>query len=343
LCTAIVSWAQATETFDIATFQPPKGWTRQTGQNTIQFSAANETDYCLITLYRSIPGIGNAKENSDAAWKTLVKEAVNISTAPKFVSLTGFRGWEIYTTHAPFEKSGSNGVAMLVTASGFGKMMNALILTDTQAYESEIAAFLGSIDLKAQQSKPAGETNSAIVGQWGVAHSDQSSFAVSNGISGYIKKQYTFNPDGTYEFLIKTFAYTSTNLLFTKETGTYQLSGNTLTVTPQKSYIQAWTKARVIGGDGRSSETDEWGKLVSTQSRTLEKTIYEVSKNYLSGIDKWQLLMKSAKPTERDGPFSGGAAFPNTWFYETTSFPIKGPKYQDLAITNPQLLSLKVE
>jgi hypothetical protein len=104
------------------------------------------------------------------------------------------------------------------------------------------------------------------------------------------------------------------------------LNGNTLTVTPQKSYIQAWTKARVIGGDGRSSETDDWGKLVSTQNKPLEKATYEISKNYLSGVDKWQLLMKSAKPTERDGPFSGGAGFPNTWFYETERFPIKQPK-----------------
>jgi hypothetical protein len=207
--------------------------------------------------------------------------------------------------------------------------MNALILTNTQAYESSITAFLGSIKLKkleaVSQPKAGGESNSAIAGEWGVSQSDQSSFAVNNGINGYILRQYTFKPDGTYLFLIKTFAYTSTNLLFTKETGTYRLNGMTLTIVPQKSYIQAWTKARVIGGDGRSSETDNWGKLVSTQNKTLERATYEISKNYLSGVDKWQLLMKSAKPTERDGPFSGGPGFPNTWFYETVRFPIKQP------------------
>jgi len=330
LCSAITSSAQVTETFDIATFQSPKGWTRQAGQNTIQFSTANKADYCLITLYSSVSGVGSSKENFDAAWRTIVKETVIVSSAPEMATPSVDQGWEIQAGSAPFEKNGAQGIAMLVTATGHGKMMNALILTNTQAYEASIGSFLGSIKLKkleaASQSKSAGESNSAIVGQWGVNHSDQSSFAVNNGINGYIKKQYTFNPDGTYVFLIKTFAYTSTNLLFTKETGTYQLSGNTLTLSPQKSYIQAWTKARVIGGDGRSSETDDWGKLVSTQNRTLEKTTYEISKNYLSGVDKWQLLMKSDKPTERDGPFSGGAGFPNTWFYETERFPIKAPK-----------------
>jgi hypothetical protein len=63
-------------------------------------------------------------------------------------------GWEIQSGVAPFQKDGNQGLAMLVTASGFGKMVNVLVLTNTQAYETNITAFLGSISLK----KPVGET-----------------------------------------------------------------------------------------------------------------------------------------------------------------------------------------
>jgi hypothetical protein len=59
LCFSIASFAQVTETFDLATFKAPKGWNKQASQNSIQFSTANKEDYCLITLYTSIPGVGN--------------------------------------------------------------------------------------------------------------------------------------------------------------------------------------------------------------------------------------------------------------------------------------------
>ena len=50
------SVAQASETFDIATFQPPKGWQRQASENAIQFSTSNNADYWIRRL-----SIGEAK------------------------------------------------------------------------------------------------------------------------------------------------------------------------------------------------------------------------------------------------------------------------------------------
>lgn len=153
------SLAQTPETFDIATYQLPKSWHRQASQNAIQFSTEDEArgTYCQITLFKSLPGTSNSKENFDAAWQTVVKGMVNVSTAPQMASPGNENGWEIQSGVSPFEKGGEKGIAMLVTASGFGKMVNVLILTNTQAYEQDITAFLESVSLK----KPAGETASA--------------------------------------------------------------------------------------------------------------------------------------------------------------------------------------
>ena len=76
-------FAQAPETFDIATFQPPKGWNKQAGQDSIQFSTEEKDSFCLITLFKSIPALASPKENFDAAWSTIVKEAVTVSSAPQ--------------------------------------------------------------------------------------------------------------------------------------------------------------------------------------------------------------------------------------------------------------------
>ncbi len=151
----ISSLAQSSETFDIATFQPPKGWNKQASQSSIQISTEDKAagTYCLITLFKSIPGTANSTKNFDSAWQTVVKGIVTVSTAPQMASPVNENGWEIQSGFSPFEKGGEKGIAMLVTGSGFGKMVNVLILTNTQAYEQNITGFLESINLK----KPVAE------------------------------------------------------------------------------------------------------------------------------------------------------------------------------------------
>lgn len=147
-CLSLNIFAQANETFDIATFQAPKGWTKQSGQDGIQFSIAENDSFCLITLFRSVPGLSSPKENFDAAWSTIVKEAVTVTAAPQMFPSDPRGQWQISGGFAPFEKDGSKGVAVLYTASGFGRMMNALVLTNTQQFEPEATAFLASISFK---------------------------------------------------------------------------------------------------------------------------------------------------------------------------------------------------
>jgi len=331
------SFGQTPETFDIATFHVPTGWQKKVTADTVQLSSNKAEAFCLITVYKSVPALGGPDENFEASWKTIVASAVNVPAASQMSAPETKAGWEIRSGLGEFDKQGVKGIVYLVNASAFGKMVNVILITNSADYEKDISEFLNSISLKkpepsvteqssAGQQAAGGTDVTAVVGTWGAASSNQSSYAVSNGLGGYIKKQYTFSPNGTYEFLVKTFQYTMRNLLFTKETGTYQLNGNSLTLIPQKGYIQAWTKGSVVDSTGRRSETDNWGKLVSTQPTKLEKVTYQISKQYFSGIQEWQLVMQAGKPTERDGPFTANAAFPNSWLYGTQKFPIVPPQ-----------------
>jgi len=74
--------------------------------------------------------------------------------------------------------------------------------------------------------------------------------------------------------------------------------------------MQAWSKKN--GGDG-------FGKLLSSQNRTLETVAYRFTKHYFSGIDQWQLVLQADKATMRDGPFSTLTLFPNAWYYKPIS------------------------
>lgn len=162
---SICSLAQTPETFDIATFQPPKGWSKKASENAIQFSIEGKDSFALITLYKSVPSIGNPKANFDAAWSGIVKEAVPVTAAPQMVPAETKDGWSITAGLAPFEKDGAKGVALLITASGYGKMVNVVILTNSDAYEAATDAFMQSISFKkplaTNESAPVQPTTSA--------------------------------------------------------------------------------------------------------------------------------------------------------------------------------------
>ena len=99
-------------------------------------------------MYKAIPGKPDSKENFDLAWETLVKEMVTVSSKPEMQPKATENGWEAQSGYAPFESDGSKGIALLVTSSGFEKMVNIIILTNTDAYQNEMSAFLESISLK---------------------------------------------------------------------------------------------------------------------------------------------------------------------------------------------------
>jgi hypothetical protein len=186
-----------------------------------------------------------------------------------------------------------------------------VVATNSQDYIKTIEDLLSSIDFNkpgttTQIASDGDMDSTSILGTWGISASDQSNYRVSNGINGYITRQYTFNADGTYNFFVKTFQYVSDKLLLTKEYGTYQLNGNQLTITPKKNVIEEWSKKNGI---------DDWGRLLATQNIAPEKTSYRVVKHYFSGTKEWSLVFRADQKTNRDGPYTGNAAFSNAWIY----------------------------
>ncbi len=277
LCAFVGNVVGQKETFDLITYTPPKAWKKQTAESVVQFTkedTANGT-YCLITLYKAVPGTASSKENFDLAWASLVKEMVTVSTPPEMQPSATENGWESQSGYAPFESDGNKGIVVLVTSSGFEKMVNLIILTNTDVYEKEMTAFLESINLKKpetipQQAPITNDDKKSILGTWGANASDNSSYRMKNGIMNYISRQYTFIADGSYSFVSKAFDPLMDKILLGKETGTYQINGNAVSLNPKKSVLEAWSKKN--GGD-------DWGKLISTQNLALEKATYQYTKH----------------------------------------------------------------
>ncbi len=336
LCCMLAESRAQKESFDLSTYTAPKGWKKEKTESSVSFGIedAKKGSYCLLILYKSVPGTGNSKNDFDAAWESLVKGILPVTASPEMQAPSDEDGWEAQSGYAPFEKDDTKGVAMLVTMSSNQTMMNLVILTNTQDYQSSIESFLGSVTLKKPEisaQKPAvvtSESNS-ILGDWGATSSDLSDFRMKNGVMDYIKRQYTFNSNGTYSFVSKAFDPLMDKILLGKENGTYQLSGNSITIIPKKSVLEAWSKKN--GGD-------DWGKLLNSQNISLEKKTYQFSKHYFSGRQVWSLIFQADKKTNRDGPFTGNTAFTNSWIYSpiASSNPVivlPGGQQQNTTIT----------
>lgn len=293
-------FAQVQETFDISSFQSPKGWAKQVGADAVQFSIEDKAagTFCLISLFKSVPGLSSPKENFDAAWATIVKDAVTVSAAPQMMPADNKGEWLLAGGFAPFEKEGVKGVAVLYTATGNGRMVNALILTNTQAYEAAATAFLNSISFKRPPEEVRPQPTAAANGQPSLAGNYWKQGGIRGGMLGHsglstgtFSKTYQFLSNGTYKFYREDMQLAAPKYYLEHEEGTYTVSGNTITITPKRS---SYSQHRLNKEDPPSKS----GSLpLQTGQYRFEFWLHD---------DNWALLLSpiDGSETKRDGTFS---------------------------------------
>jgi hypothetical protein len=306
------------ETFDIFSYSLPAGWKKDVTENIISYTSINNNNktWCRIGIVKSTISKGNIEADFESEWQDLIVKNYKPTDAPKLNEVHETDGWKIKEGVAKFTFNNTDAMAMLTTISGFDRCASIVITTNSQDYLKDIDALLTSVEFKKLESAtqpPATGNNSdnaSIIGTWGATASDQSSFRVNNAVMSYITRQYTFNVNGTYSFVSKAYDPLMDKILLGKENGTYQISGNNLTIIPVTSVLEAWSKK-----DGK----DEWGKLITSQNITPEKVTYQFNKHYFEGTQKWDLVLQAKNVTKRDGPFSGNATFANAWYYDPIS------------------------
>lgn len=322
LCALMANAFAQKETFDLVTYTPPANWQKDVKENSISYTIVNKTtkSWCRINIIKSTISKGDIEKDFESEWQELVVKSYKPAEAPQLNEVQEAAGWKIKAGGAKFIFNNSDAMAMLTTASGFERCASIVATTNNRDYIKDIEAFLTSVDLiKPETNVPVAKDDNAqhpsensIIGTWGKNGSVNPSYndAYTTSIAGYSKDQYTFNSNGTYHFISKTFGMSYDKILLVKETGTYQISGNSITINPQKAVLEAWSKKD--GGD-------KWGKLLSSQKRTLEKVTYQFTKHYFSGIQEWNFVLQTDKVTQRDGPHSNNTTFTNAWYFKPIS------------------------
>lgn len=298
------------ESFDVVTYTAVKGWKKELSDKSVSFSKTDEAKgtFCIISIYQSIDGVIDSKTNFDNSWQRIVKETLGAGSPKKEAPKTTETGWEIQSGAAQFTKDGLTGIAMLITASSNSKVVNMLVLLNSDVYNDQLNNFIASVNLKKQAitnnneaAITKGTSNASLVGIWASNLLETSGYA--NGYAqysgGYFRKEYTFKSDGTYTHFHKTWSVYSKTIRYVYETGTWSANGNTLTISPTSGKAEEWSKAA-------SGRTNEWGRLLKSQNTKLEKVTYSFEIRNYTGSQSSALILTSGKATQRDGSSNTG-------------------------------------
>ena len=148
--------AVAKEVFDIARFGTPPRWQRSTspGLLTLQAPPARGSS-AQIFLFASEPTRGSPEENFRLAWQKLIAAPLG-GLAPASTSAeTTPDGWTAVSGASPYVRQGATWRALLITATGHGRVMSMVAQVLGTGHDREIETFFKELDLVAGPESPA--------------------------------------------------------------------------------------------------------------------------------------------------------------------------------------------
>lgn len=315
---ALVVNLSAQEKFDVVNYTAPKGWQKELKPNALQFSIADKTDdsFALMMLFKALPAGEDARKNFDVSWESIVQDSFDRSLKPEMSPDDIENGWTISSGIATTEYNGYKAAVLLMSSTGGGKVINLLVVMNSNKFQPTIEAFIRSLVLPkiAVQTRNAAPVstsgNSSLVGLWVNYNTETSGYM--NGMpmlsGGYFRREYLFKPDGTYVFRAKDWSTIVKDILYVKETGTYSVNGNQITIKPTQTSGGWWAKAA-------SGRTVGWGKKVRGSTHKSEPVTYTFEIKYLSGMGENYLILRSRYATERDGRQNSGGSGTHEYNY----------------------------
>jgi hypothetical protein len=159
------------ETFDIATYMPPKDWKKGANTGVVTYTNVNTTTgtFCVLAIYASSASLGDAQKDFKIEWKDLVVNSHKAEADPKTETQTTGDGWKVVTAAAPIKLEGLDAYAILTVFSGFQKKFSVMTTLNDQSYIKGVDSFLENIKLDKTVTavvKPSTNTNETN-GQFG--------------------------------------------------------------------------------------------------------------------------------------------------------------------------------
>jgi hypothetical protein len=146
-----------TETFDIATFVTPAGWSRSESNGILILESTrkllNEIQFCQIYLFPSVASRATPEANFQQDWDAHVVNQLGITTRPSPQTTNSPDGWAVVSGFVDALRQGVPLRTVLITATGFGRSISVLMTISPNAYQDEIEKFLKDLNLDAKLAR----------------------------------------------------------------------------------------------------------------------------------------------------------------------------------------------
>ncbi len=142
--------AAGKETFDIATFTAPPGWERVALPGLLSFrTPSNQYGAAQIFLFPSQPSAGSPRANFEAEWARLVTAPLGPVPVPQLNTEQTPDGWTAVSGAANVSRQGASLVVLLVTATGFDRMMSIVVHFAGQEQVAAVDQFFKQLEFRA--------------------------------------------------------------------------------------------------------------------------------------------------------------------------------------------------
>jgi hypothetical protein len=335
------AFSQSGEIYDILSHTPPSGWVKDTGNSFVAYTVINNKngEFARIIVYKSQPGSGNPEKYFETEWNELVLRNYQPGQFTQMSEDKLKDGWIAKTGIAPYAFNNQQQWVALTMLLKNTTKLSLVFATNTSTYNSDYENYKNSIIINENSvesasgskktgvvntqnfsgtanEKPAGNQSARmdnfdrrLIGKWNRSSAIHPHYAdaASWGASGYTKSRYEFKADGTYLYTERSYWLLHTAIILVKENGRFSANGNLLTVSPENSVIESYTK---------KNNVDELGAMISSENRKPEVVTYTFAFHYFQGIQEWNLVLQAPQPTQRDGKFSSNHTYPNAWYFD---------------------------
>ncbi len=170
--------AQARETYDITSYAPPRGWTRQAADFAVSYVATNNRSggWCRLTIYKSQASSGDAAADFASEWNAIFGKRQGISAAPR-PEAADRGGWTQLSGAGKYQFDGKEALAQLITVSGFGVEVSLAVEMNSSEFREQADAVIASLQLEKTAVAPASAPITAVTaraGNQGIATSTTS-------------------------------------------------------------------------------------------------------------------------------------------------------------------------
>jgi hypothetical protein len=157
--------AQTKETFDLISYIPPKGWSKNAKSTVVGFTITDKSTggWCQIGIYKSTNSKGSVQLDFETDWKELIAIPYKVTESPRVTEVPEADGWKIKSGGGKFTFNTKEATAILTTFSGYGKVVSIVATTNSNIYSGDLRNFISSIELSKPINHQSTDANNGAV------------------------------------------------------------------------------------------------------------------------------------------------------------------------------------